>query len=684
MSVKSVYNFVPAPKENEVFKPDWANKVSHDIPFEDGESGEIEIKITAKTSIFIRNGHSKQDAEDNTERYQEFSNIERNGKKEYFIPGSSLKGMFRNVLEIMSFSRMKKIADDRYSFRDLSRNSLYMESYKSNDVKGGWLIQDNDGNWKIEECKELAFIHHKELKKKNIPFRDLFLNKQPKEKIAEYKYKIVNDNLLNAKFSTYTKELFGNVTRQMANYDDNGESGTLVFTGQSGKRIEYTDQKRKPSGKIHEFVFFNAENPNIIPIEEKMQKDFKFIYLDHDKQNISKDWRFWRNKLEKGEKIPVFFNKKSKNEVKHFGLSFMYKLPFEHSIHETLPFKEYNKKKKDLTELIFGSINDSDTSLKGRVFISHSFSDNAIEGEEKKEILAGPKASYFPFYLSQPKNKRDAFYNTYMDEDAEIRGYKRYPIQNRSNEGHYDNKQLKNNKVFSVFKPLEEGASFKSKIRFHNLKKSEIGALLSAITFHGNESKSYHTIGGAKPFGYGQISVSGLVLKGLDNTKDEYLSEFENLMGDDEWINSPQLTELITMAQTSDASLEYPEDPKTFVDYKNDKEILEKYSTIVDKPSKIQSIAKQVELKDNLDDFSFNSTKFNGLKDHIKELGYIEVPEYLHPNLKKAIIEIYQNHKASMRKLNKPFDESYDWHTVINNWVGQETAQQWYKEITNK
>ena len=43
--VKSTYNFVPAPEEHEVFKPEWANDVSHDIPFEDGESGEIEIEL---------------------------------------------------------------------------------------------------------------------------------------------------------------------------------------------------------------------------------------------------------------------------------------------------------------------------------------------------------------------------------------------------------------------------------------------------------------------------------------------------------------------------------------------------------------------------------------------------------------------------------------------------------------
>jgi len=680
MNVKSVYNFVPAPKESEVFKPGWADKVSHDIPFEDGESGEIELTLTAKTPIFIRNGHSKQDAENNTKRYQEFSNVVRNGKKEYFIPGSSLKGMFRNVLEIMSFSRMKQISDDRYSFRDLTRNSLYMKSYKSSEVKAGWLTQDSNGDWMIEECEELAFIHHKELKNKKIPFRDLFLNKQPKEKTAEYKYKLVDDSKMKAIFSTYTKELFGNVTRKMAKYDDKGKEGVLVFTGQSSKRKEYTDRqgKQKASGKIHEFVFFKAEKPNYLTVSEKMQKDFKFIYLDHDKQNISKDWRFWRGKLENGKKVPVFFIKKSDGTVKHFGLSFMYKLPFDQSIHETLPIKDYTNKGKDLSEVIFGDTT-KDNALKGRVFISHAFSENAEQGDKKREILAGPKASYFPFYVDQIGKKKE--YKTYMDKDSELRGFKRYPIQNASNSGDYDEKQNKNDKVFSAFYPLKEGAVFSSKIRFNNLRKSEIGALLSAISFHGNEKKSYHSLGSAKPFGYGQLSVSDIkVSKEMRFSFNEYLSEFEQMMGG-EWLGSKQLIELITISQQSDVSLEYPDNPKTFVEYKNEGYTLKNYSEIVEKPSVLLSISKKIKIESDLENFDFAKNKLVDLKKQIKEIGFNEIPDSLRLKLKESITAIYTNHKDSRNKLKKPFDKAYEWHTTISNWVGRETAIDWYNKL---
>ena len=168
MSVKSVYNFVPAPKESEVFKPDWAEQVSHDLPFEDGESGEIELEITAKSPIFIRNGHSKQDADlfekqkkgelpnptkeqqKAIDRYLSFSHVIRNGAKDYFIPGSSLKGMSRNVLEIMSFSRIN-LENDIFSYRDLNGKEFKNNVAQNNSLKTGWLGK-SDGVWFIREC----------------------------------------------------------------------------------------------------------------------------------------------------------------------------------------------------------------------------------------------------------------------------------------------------------------------------------------------------------------------------------------------------------------------------------------------------------------------------------------------------------------------------------------------------
>lgn len=583
--VTSPYNFVPAPRESEVFKPLWAKQVSHDIPFSDGESGEIELKITAQTPIFIRNGHGK---DYQTNEFSQF--YDKDGRKHYFIPGTSIKGMLRNVLEIISFSRLNPnlVNNDRYAYRDLTRDSLYLNKFKNQEILGGWLLENEDGSWQIEECEGIAFIHHSELKKKGFPFRDEFLNKGFSDKTALFKYESAKQlNLkLNWTFAQTIKQLFGNVTRNMAHFDDNGKHGTLVFTGQSSKRKEFDDPNRRPSGKVHEFVLFDASTPKLFAISREMQRDFKFIYHNDDKNNISKDWEFWRNEfLDKGKKVPVFFSKSPDGKISHFGLAYMYKLPYSNSVHQMLPIHEYEND-LDLATTIFGfSDKKIDASLKGRVIIGHAMAQNIARPiSEQKEIMASPKASYFPYYLEQ--NEKNV--NTY-DNISTLRGFKRYPARNSTSAGNYDDKQKSNKKIFSSFIPLGPDTEFVCKIRFNNLKEQEIGALISAITFNGKKS-CYHTIGGAKAFGYGKVKIEIQGLKYLKNDESHYLESFCNLMKShlNSWEKSPQLIELFAMASNkSDAMLAYPS-IEDFVQIKKDKDSLHRFSDVPQPQSQLQ------------------------------------------------------------------------------------------------
>lgn len=94
MALTSPYNFVPL--NSKVYIPDWYNLVSQDIPFEDGEDGYIELTWHNDSPLFIRD----KDKDD-----PEHAPMNINGR--YFIPGSSIKGMLRNVLSILAFGKMK-------------------------------------------------------------------------------------------------------------------------------------------------------------------------------------------------------------------------------------------------------------------------------------------------------------------------------------------------------------------------------------------------------------------------------------------------------------------------------------------------------------------------------------------------------------------------------------------------
>ena len=99
--------------------------------------------------------------------------------------------------------------------------------------------------------------------------------------------------------------------------------------------------------------------------------------------------------------------------------------------------------------------------------------------------------------------------------------------------------------MVTTFTPLKEGVVFKGKMRFHNLKKAEVGVLLSALTFH-STPRTFHNIGLAKSLGYGKVELK---LNGI-NDIDGYLKAFELAIGEQisNWIESPQLAELFAMA----------------------------------------------------------------------------------------------------------------------------------------
>src|SRR5690606_25824763 len=239
--ITAPYNFVPLNKE--VYTPSWADDVSHDIPFEDGESGEIDITITAKSPIFIRN-HSK-DKEKPTDEF--CHHINQNGAKEFYIPSSSIKGMVRNVLEILSFSKItiNENYKDIFGVRDMSNQKELVGSANG----CGFLIKKDD-EFYIEDCGQILTISHTNLEEK---FKNLKKLESAKEKYNKFGL------LKELKFSTYKKimDIRGRkIPKNMAKFDNNSSLfGKLVFTGNIGN-------------KKHEFIF--KTNGKILELDKKV------------------------------------------------------------------------------------------------------------------------------------------------------------------------------------------------------------------------------------------------------------------------------------------------------------------------------------------------------------------------------------------------------------------------------
>ncbi len=132
--ITAPYNFVPL--NNQIVQPEWASQVSHDWPFSDGLSGSLDVTITAETPVLV--GAEKEGG--SVTPFQLPSG-------QYALPGSALRGMIRNMLEIATFGRMGKVDDRKYGVRDLQNRPLYgkhMTDTVGQNVfkaksKSGWL-----------------------------------------------------------------------------------------------------------------------------------------------------------------------------------------------------------------------------------------------------------------------------------------------------------------------------------------------------------------------------------------------------------------------------------------------------------------------------------------------------------------------------------------------------------------
>lgn len=506
MSITAAYRFVPLNRQ--VFIPDFPLP-NHDIPYAEGEDGEIEISFQNMTPLFVKNGEGKKDIDG----YYYSEHIIENGEKRYFIPATSWKGMIRSIVEIMSYSRLQ---DDQYDHRTFAYREMHNEDYlsKMDDLKCGWLyIQDNQ--YYILPSGEIETIEMD-----CIP------------SIGGVSYAFIKK-----------KDILGKLERYGNRYPEiNGK--ILVFTG-------HIDGER--TGKSHEYLFVKPENiadNRKKPIADTVVKNFFEAYKDSP-YNDAKKGRHIETWLEAGKKLPVFY-KEERGGVVRIGFTRMHRVLHQYGIADGVR-KQDNASGLDMAQRIFGYIDDKKSSLRGRVQFSHAWTNNNISDERLERvvgILGQPKASYYPLYLQNGTH--------YDDPDLVIAGRKRYVIQQNAIGFPAEETLPTNENVKSRLALLPANNTFTLKIRFHNLLPEELGAILSALTFH-NTHDLYHNIGMAKAYGYGKLQWEKVTLHHTTQTDASYyMKRFETMMNsflDGNWIHSELIHSLSEYATPQNQGL---------------------------------------------------------------------------------------------------------------------------------
>lgn len=556
MEIKSPFNFVPV--SDKVFFPDWASQISQDVPFSDGLSGTIDLKITAETPIFIRNGHTKKDAEVKNEEYNSFSFVrDAAGNKRYFIPAASIKGEVRSVLETFSFGKLHVDPSARWARRDLNDSANYPLIKNQKAIHCGWLKFDGE-KYAVKDCGRPLYIEHEDI--------DAFLNDnvfertfkadkasamplKEDQKTAQYKYNLLEDK-------GFDEQCLHNLSFDFGDERPNGPTvcystggsikGSIVLTGQPSK----WDKTKRSTGKHYEFVFEDRAVATAYEYSEQELKELRFIY-DQDKEQAQ--WKWLQGRINSEYGAPVFFRLDGET-IKDLGFAYLYKLPYERSVEECLSGEHRDNSKPDLAECIFGYSYGRD-SLKGRVQFGNAFAEGDVMVlSPVKLILASPKASYYPEYIRQSEGG----YKTY--DNGELAGRKRYYLRDKLWEKSAAVKGIdtQNTTIY----PLGKGTEFGSLISFHNLRPEELGALLSALTFAGGKTNR-HQLGMAKPYGYGKcrynvklsVEPSPIEQDTHHNDIEYYIALFEFKMDEwllgSEWISKREVKELLALSSKS-------------------------------------------------------------------------------------------------------------------------------------
>ncbi len=557
MTLSAPYNFVPLSKH---VCPAAALGVeglpSQDKPEEGGSlSGSIILTLTAYTPILVSGGTGKK-GDDATTNDKKFLCTPDATPATPAIPGSTLRGAVRNVMEVACFGQMALVDKDHVtSVRDLNNTarldygSKFTKTHGRNDYEAvscaGWL-QLVGGETTLTPC-EFARIDHDELNKIAL----IGFKKNIKDKVRRFKNDrkpSPDDDVTNAKnvegafgASKGQTDIWvqGSValhahTDKTLRYHRAGltqgeaeratgvgatqQDGTLVFTG-------------IPSDTKHmEFFFYTKRGTTqaVQPVDKGVWA--RFIAVHENQEKPSPAWKWRKAEFDKGEPIPVFYLREGNGKTTDIGLAMMFKLAGENNIEAMIGHTsdDHNSGKLlDLPTRIFGRIenpkakpNEGREGFRTRVSFGWAMAtpDTFKEDAAKTVHLSKPKPGFAPAYVRQrdfadtggATLMQGAQYRSYMNwpkaaAKDEIRGWKRYPV------GSERVVTCAPDSTTSTLVPLvgsndETNPEFTATIRYHNLHPVELGSLIWALHW-GGDAKLRHAIGMGRPFGWGQVGI---------------------------------------------------------------------------------------------------------------------------------------------------------------------------------
>lgn len=479
-------------------------------------TGYIDLALKSKTPIYI--GGGKQVDEETVAFFSPA------GKP--IIPGSTIRGMVKNIFKIITLGSMRPGLDG-----DFNDSTLYFRSFA-----------DQYKNLRNHYYKQMG--NHQKGKKVVTTAKPGFLV-QMKDK----KYYIVPARGHVEKIKNREYKSGGKVI-----WESNGDCS--IITGSMNNKKHYQVIRKADFSKAH----LGIEDSVLKPIPEKIL----YAYRDDTGRTTSSsngahtidllpkttDKNENKNKYGKsGEAahaytgnsdidyvIPCFYKIDKKGNVSHFGHGAYYRIPYSKSVGDHVP-QELQADTVDFADAVFGNKELWASRLQFEdAVLTSDLGEKQLAAEYTRPLM-GPKPTSFQLYLDS-KSQSEL---KHWDEDAYIRGYKMYWHQDI---GQYDWHKRKDDvgvtKGTSKIMPLDSGSEFLGRIRFSQLTDIELGALLSVFFLARDGKEIVYKLGQGKSIGMGSITINAKDEKPFVVVSDEE-NRYTTLLDDKGW-NNPSLT----------------------------------------------------------------------------------------------------------------------------------------------
>jgi len=504
---RAPYNFIPLNKTLiENGKPPAFN-IYHNERF----TGYIKINLTTKTPIYIRDTIDKKENDAKKESKDISSFFSPGG--EIRIPGSSLRGMIRTLVEIISYGNFGYFDEKRFYFRAVADQSnlrfLYTDTMV--DENDNYYPKVKAGILRYDKSTDKYYIHPSKVDPgtQTQIYRINFTQYTREVKVItfilnEFENKEIYFKPVPTQLHDHFR--FNQVTRRKdipyklkyALLPEVSEKHDPVNYPQKGYIISSGDIKGK---HMHWVVAEEDTTKNGIPLHDNLVKDYAKDINRKEEINLLEEAKNNRNGT------PCFYIDDGSGNVFSFGHTGLFRLAYETTLQNHIPAK---KEVIDISEAIFGN----EKTFAGRVFFEDAFlngstNDNSTLGEKTPHILANPKPTTFQHYLVQSPDDRVKKLNHYdskvSGELAAIRGNKFYWHKQSNNWIQADPNEIQQHtSQYTKINPIKDNIDFIGKIRFENLSAVELGALLTALEL---PEGCYHKIGMAKPYGLGSIEI---------------------------------------------------------------------------------------------------------------------------------------------------------------------------------